>query len=166
MPSTWFTAERLKFIALLAAVFALAVMVCIFGLSAQDAVMSDRSSALIVDRIISRGNKLITGIFKKVYHGAVVEPLSRKKSDPVFIRNGNYGGAKDGDFVVCEVLRYPSGRHDAEAAVREIVANSDSRGGMIKALIRASGLSEHFLPELEHDAALIANQLITRSTPL
>ena len=115
----------------------------------------------IVDRIISRGNKLITGIFKKVYHGAVVEPLSRKKADPVFIRNGNYGGAKDGDFVVCEVLRYPSGRHDAEAAVREIVANSDSRGGMIKALIRASGLSEHFLPELEHDAALIANQLIT-----
>jgi putative flippase GtrA len=52
MPSTWFTAERLKFIALLAAVFALAVMVCIFGFSAQDAVMSDRSSALIVDRII------------------------------------------------------------------------------------------------------------------
>ena len=115
----------------------------------------------IVDRIIDRGSSLTACIFKRLSKNAVAEPVNRKKGDPLFIKSGNFGGAKDGDFVMCEVIRYPSGKHDAEGIVREIIAPAGSRGGMIKALIRSSGLTEYFAPECEREAAEIASQLIT-----
>ena len=115
----------------------------------------------IVDRIISRGSTEIACIFKKLSKNAVAEPVNRRRGDPLFIKSGNFGGAKDGDFVMCEVVRFPSGRHDAEGIVKEIIANAGSKGGMIKALIRSAGLTEHFTDECEHDAALLASELIS-----
>ena len=114
----------------------------------------------IVDRIISRGTKPCVYVIKRLARDTIAQPIDRRRSDPLFIKSGNTGGAKDGDFVMCDVIRYPSGRHDAEGIVKEIVARADSKGGIVKALIRSSGLDEHFIDECEHDAALIASELI------
>ena len=115
----------------------------------------------IVDKIVSRGTRPAVFVLKKHLKESIAEPVDRRRSDPLFIKSGNTGGAKDGDFVICDVIRYPSGRHDAEGIVKEIVARSDSKGGIVKALIRSSGLPEQFSPECEHDAALLASELIS-----
>ncbi|MBR3147088.1 MAG: ribonuclease R [Eubacterium sp.] len=115
----------------------------------------------IVDSIIDRGSTEITGIFRKQHTEGFVEPLHRKHADSVIIRSGNNSGARDGDFVVCEILRYPSIKHDAEGIITEIISRADSENGMIKALIRSSGLDEYFTSECEHEAANIASELIT-----
>ena len=115
----------------------------------------------IVDSIIDRGSTEITGIFRKQHTDGFVEPLHRTHADSVIIRSGNSSGAREGDFVVCEILRYPTMRHDAEGIITEIVSRSDSGNGMIKALIRSSGLDEHFPSECEQEAARIASGLIT-----
>ena len=115
----------------------------------------------IVDRIISRGSRPSVFVIKKLAKDTIAEPIDRRRSDPVFIKSGNTGGAKDGDFVMCDIIRYPSGRHDAEGIVKEIVARAGSKGGIVKALIRSSGLTEQFSSECEHDAAEIAFALIS-----
>ena len=114
--------------------------------------------------ILERNIDKITGTFKVSYHSekfksAYVMPDDAKFHTPVNISAKNFGNANDGDKVICQILKYPSGENDSfSGRVVEILGRSDSLEANYKAVLRENGIVEEFPDEVLKEADRVSKE--------
>ncbi len=94
----------------------------------------------IIAGVTDRKLKEVAGVFSRGKKFGFVVPLDRKLNEDIYIPKGAFSGAKNGDFVVAAITRYPDRQNSAEGKITGILARAGEPGGDIKAIIRQRGL--------------------------
>ena len=128
-----------------------------------------------VVRVVDRAVHRIVGVLRRGRTAAVLVPHEQRIIGPILVPPGADGGARDGDVVVAELVRYPDATADAEARVTAVLgAAADPRVETL-AVIHAHGLPLEFPPEVAAAArrvpasvspATAADRLDLRALPI
>lgn len=108
-----------------------------------------------VIKIIKRANQFVVGTFDLSRYFGFVTPDDRRLSGDVLIPRDEFNGAKPGDKVVAEIVRWPEQRRNAEGRVNEVLGASTEAGTDILSIIRAHNLKEDFPDAVISEAATI-----------
>lgn len=115
----------------------------------------------IIVNVLDRNFTEVVGTFDKSKKFGFVIPDDRKLRDDIFIPKKYTSGAKNGDKVVAEIIKYPEGRHKAEGRITEIIAKKGESGADILALIRQNNLFKTFPSRAAAEAKTVNKQAIT-----
>ena len=121
----------------------------------------DRNKEGIIDKVLERANSEVVGKFQKNRRFGFVVPDDKKNNDDIFVKRDNFRNAQNGDTVVVQITKYPSGDSSAEGRITEIISRNGEAGGEIKALIRSHGLFETFPSRVNAEAKARSRELIT-----
>lgn len=111
-----------------------------------------------VTKVKVRSMTEAVGIFHQQKGFSFVTAEGSKKGEEVLVFPKNYGGAEDGDFVACKIIRYPIKKRGVEGKIEEIIARRGEPGADIRMLIRAYGYQETFPPAAMRQAAQIEEE--------
>ena len=103
-----------------------------------------RSREGLINKVIKRNTGEIVGTFDRNKHFGYVVSDDRKSREEVFIHKKHYNGARKGDKVLVNIVKYPGKRDVAEGKVNEIISRSGESGGDVRSLIRGSGVTLSF----------------------
>jgi ribonuclease R len=117
--------------------------------------IGDKKAEGEIIRIIRRGNKNIVGTYEDSRYFGIVTPDDRRLSSDVFIHRDEANGAKPGDKVVVEIVRWPEQRRNAEGRVLEVLGSKDEVGTDILSIIKAYNLSEEFPEDVIRQAEAV-----------
>ena len=106
----------------------------------------------IVTRIISRNTVEVVGTFEKSKKFGFVVPESKRQKEDIFVRKKDFSGAKRGDKVVVQIIKYPDRKNSAEGHISEIISRFGQPGGDIKALARSYGMRDTFPSRVSAEA--------------
>lgn len=109
-----------------------------------------------IRRVIVHSMTEAAGVFCERGHFGFVSVKGPKKCSDIFIAGKNFGGARNGDSVVCEITVYPTREKNAEGRITEIIARRNEAGADIKTLIRAYGYRKDFPASVRRQAEEIA----------
>ncbi|SEO67797.1 ribonuclease R [Propionispora vibrioides] len=99
-------------------------------------------------RVVERANARIVGTFEaNRSYGFLVPDDMRIKQD-VFIAQQHFGGAKTGNKVVVEIIKWPEKKRSAEGKVVEILGDKGDTGIEILSIIKSHNLPTEFPPEV------------------
>lgn len=115
----------------------------------------------IIVNVLDRNFTEVAGTFDKSKKFGFVIPDDRKLRDDIFIPKKYTSGAKNGDKVVAEIIKYPEGRRKAEGRITEIIAKKGEPGADILALIRQNNLFKIFPSRAAAEAKAVSKQAIT-----
>ena len=101
-----------------------------------------------VTRVLQRGTTRVVGVLRQGRTAAVIIPQDARITMPIVVPRGADGGARDGDMVVAELVRYPGTSSDAEAAVTTVLGPAADPRVETEAVIHAHGLPLEFPPEV------------------
>ncbi|MDF2987309.1 MAG: ribonuclease [Eubacterium sp.] len=105
---------------------------------------ADRRMEGEIIRIIKRSNTTLVGTFEKSLSFGFVVPDNKRISGDIFISKSEFNGAKKGQKVVVEILKYPEQRRNAEGRVIEIIGDANQPGTDILSIIKSYNLEEEF----------------------
>ncbi len=105
---------------------------------------SDRRMEGEIIKILKRANATLVGSFEKSMNFGFVVPDNKRIPDDIFISKSEFNGAKQGQKVVVEILKYPEQRRNAEGRVIEILGDADKPGTDILSIIKSYNLEEEF----------------------
>lgn len=109
---------------------------------------SDRRMEGEIVKILKRANVTLVGTFEKSMNFGFVVPDNKRISGDIFISKSAFNGAKNGQKVVVEILKYPEPRRNAEGKVIEILGDKDELGTDILSIIKTYNLEEDFPEEV------------------
>lgn len=115
----------------------------------------------IIVNIVDRKFTEIVGTFDKSKKFGFVVPDDKRLNDDIFIAKKYFSGAKNGDKVVAEIMRYADNKNKAEGRIKEIVSRQGEPGGDIKALIRQNNMFKTFPSRASAEAKAVSKQGIT-----
>ena len=101
-----------------------------------------RSNEGEILRILVRANEKIVGTFEKSQKFGFVTPDNTKLNSDVFIPPKAMRGAKTGSKVVVEITKWPTGRHNAEGKIVEVIGMKGDPGVDILSVMKEYELSE------------------------
>ena len=104
----------------------------------------DKRSEGEIIKILKRANTTIVGTFESSKHFGFVVPDERRLQKDIFIPRDEFNGAKTGQKVVAEIIKWPEQRRNAEGKITEIIGDSDDPGTDILSIIRSFDLKEEF----------------------
>ncbi|BAD39324.1 ribonulease R [Symbiobacterium thermophilum IAM 14863] len=97
-----------------------------------------------VIRILERANARVVGTFETSKHLAYVVPDDKRLPEDIYIPKGMTNGARSGEKVVVQIVRWPDARRGAEGRVVERLGMKGDVGVDIVSIIRKHGLPEAF----------------------
>ncbi|PYG85909.1 ribonuclease R [Ruminiclostridium sufflavum DSM 19573] len=109
---------------------------------------SDRRMEGEIVRILKRANVTLVGTFEKSMSFGFVVPDNKRISGDIFVSKSGFNGAKKGQKVVVEIVKYPEQRRNAEGKVIEILGDKDDLGTDILSIIKTYNLEEDFSEEV------------------
>jgi len=112
-----------------------------------------------VIKILKHANEKIVGTFENGKGFGFVVPDDPRIYQDVFVPKADFNGAKDGDKVVVDVVRWPEARRNPEGIVSEVLGHKDDVGTDIISIIRGHNLPEEFPPEVEEQASKIPEKV-------
>lgn len=115
----------------------------------------------IITKVLDRRYTEVVGTFDKSKKFGFVIPDDKKLREDVFISKKHFSGAKTGDKVVAQILKYPEKGSKAEGRIAEIIAKKGEPGGDIKAAIRGAGLYTTFPSRASAEAKAVSKWEIT-----
>lgn len=118
---------------------------------------SDRRMEGEVIKILKRANVTLVGTFEKSMSFGFVIPDNKRISGDIFISKNEFHGAKKGQKVVVEILKYPEARRNAEGRVIEIIGNTNDPGTDILSIIKSYSLEEEFPQEVMAQAESVGD---------
>lgn len=121
---------------------------------------SDRRMEGEIIRILKRSNTTLVGTFENSMSFGFVVPDNKRISGDIFISKSEFHGAKKGQKVVVEILKYPEARRNAEGRVIEIIGDRSETGVDILSIIKSYNLEEDF-PEDVLNQANSVNETVT-----
>lgn len=105
---------------------------------------TDKHAEGEVIRILKRSVEKVVGTYERGRYFGFVVPDDRRIPGDVFIPADETNGAKPGDKVVAEIVRWPDTRRNAEGRIVEVLGESGQAGIDILSVIKAYGLKESF----------------------
>lgn len=115
----------------------------------------DQKSEGEVIKIVERANTKIVGTYEESKNYGFVVPDDQKLRKDIFISRSLTLGAKQGDKVVVEIVKWPEDRRNPEGKVIEILGQSGEPGVDILSIIRTFNLPEVFSSKVLEDAERI-----------
>ncbi|MEW9094366.1 MAG: ribonuclease R [Clostridiaceae bacterium] len=113
-----------------------------------------------VIRILDRSNKTVIGIFEDSKNFGFVIPEEKRIYQDVFISKGDTKGAKSGQIVIAEIVKWPDGRRNPEGKVIEILGNKGDKGLDILTIMKKYKLPEEFPTKVESYADKIPEEIL------
>lgn len=111
-----------------------------------------RTEGIIIN-IVERVNKNIVGIYEDNKSFGFVLPEDKRIQNDIFISKKDRNGAKKGQIVMVEIIRWPDGkRKNPEGKVVEILGRPGDKGIDIDIIIRKYNLPEDFPPSVLNSA--------------
>lgn len=120
---------------------------------------SDRRMEGEVVRILKRANVTLVGTFEKSMSFGFVVPDNKRISGDIFISKSGFNGAKKGQKVVVEIVKYPEQRRNAEGKVIEIIGDKDELGTDILSIIKTYNLEDDFPEEVNNQIEKIPDTI-------
>lgn len=105
---------------------------------------SDRRMEGEILRVLKRANVTLVGTFDKSASFGFVVSDNKRISGDIFIPKSEFNGAKKGQKVVVEIIKYPEQRRNAEGKIIEIIGNINEPGTDILSIIKSYKLEEEF----------------------
>ncbi len=118
---------------------------------------SDKRMEGEIIRILKRANATLVGTFEKSMNFGFVIPDNKRISGDIFIPKGEFNGAKKGQKVIVEIIKYPEARRNAEGKIVEIIGNINEPGTDILSIIKSYNLEEDFPDEVMNQAESIGD---------
>ncbi len=115
----------------------------------------------IVTKVLNRKLTEVAGTFEKSKKFGFVVPDGKKLNEDIFIRKKYFSGAKKGDKVVAQIIRYPDKHNSAEGKIVEIISRAGQPGGDIKAIARNYNMRETFPSKVNAEAKAVSRRKIT-----
>ncbi|MGI6734388.1 MAG: ribonuclease R [Anaerovoracaceae bacterium] len=112
-----------------------------------------------IEKIIERANKEVVGTFVSRRGYGFIIPEYGKGAEEVLVLKKDFNGAKSGDKVVADMVRWPSKGRQPEARIKEVISRKGEAGGDIKALIRAFQVREVFPERVKSEATAVPQVL-------
>ncbi len=100
-------------------------------------------------RILERANERLVGTFESSRTFGFVTPDNTKLTNDIFIPKKAFHGAKTGSKVVVEITQWPTGRHNAEGKVVEVIGMKGDPGVDILSVMKQYDLSESFPEDVQ-----------------
>ncbi len=95
-------------------------------------------------KILKRAVTKVVGTFESSRYFGFVVPDDKKIPGDVFIPKDEVYGAKPGQKVVAEIIKWPDRRRNAEGKITEIIGDSKQAGIDILSIMKAHDLTETF----------------------
>ncbi len=109
-----------------------------------------------VEKILSRANHHVVGVFQKGRNSGFVIPDDKKISKDIHISKSKSFGAADGQLVVCEIVSYPAGERNPEGEIIEIIGYPSSHDAVIRAVLKRYDIAEEFSEKALFEAEKMA----------
>lgn len=118
---------------------------------------SDRRMEGEIIRILKRANTTLVGTFENSMSFGFVVPDNKRISGDIFVSKSEFNGAKKGQKVVVEILKYPEARRNAEGRIAEIIGDRNEPGTDILSIIKSYNLEEDFPQDVLNQANAIGD---------
>ncbi|HZK57763.1 MAG TPA: ribonuclease R [Clostridia bacterium] len=126
----------------------------------KDAVYGEpRKTEGEIIRILERANTEVIGIYENNRNFGFVVPDDPRIITDIFIPKEETKGAKEGDKVVCEILKWPGARRNPEGKIIEIIGHKDDVGIDILSIMRKYNLTADFPKRVEIEAMKIPDEV-------
>ena len=110
-------------------------------------------------RILERANVKVIGVYESSKNFGFVIPDDPKINVDIFIHKDDINRAKEGDKVVCEIIKWPKTRRNPEGKIIEIIGHKDDIGVDILSIMRKYGLTPDFPKKVEMEIKKIPNEV-------
>ncbi|MDU7241265.1 ribonuclease R [Clostridium sp.] len=97
-----------------------------------------------VREVLERSNSKIIGVYEDSRNFGFVVPEDTRLNQDIFISKKDRNGAKDGDVVICEIVKWADKRRSPEGIVKEVLGRKGDKGLDILTIIKKYGLPEEF----------------------
>lgn len=97
-----------------------------------------------VIKVVERAHSTVVGTYQEGKSFGFVIPDDNKLKNDVFVSKNNTLGAREGDKVVVQIIKYAEERRNPEGKVIEVLGQSGAPGVDILSVIRSYGLPEAF----------------------
>lgn len=94
--------------------------------------------------IVERVNTKIIGEYEESRNFGFVVPEDTRLTQDIFVSKKDKTGAKSGDIVIVEIIKWPEGRRSPEGKIVEILGQKGDKGLDILTIIKKHGLPEEF----------------------
>ncbi len=105
-----------------------------------------------VEEILERATNQFVGTYFEAGGSGYVQVDGTTFNEPIFVGDPGAKGAKPGDKVVIEMLRYPSLHQSGEAVISKVLGPHNAPGVDELSVIHQFGLREEFPPEALEEA--------------
>lgn len=106
-------------------------------------------------RILERVHKRIPGKFEISKTGYFVKPKDKAIPFDIIIPSGKQDGAKNGDFVIAEIIDYPSKRKPPVARIVKVLEKPEDPKSEIEAIIDEFNLPRKFPQRVSEEAKAV-----------
>ena len=115
----------------------------------------EQSREGVIEKVLRHAVQFVVGDLEIRGKYGFVTPDDRKINDDIFIEQKYFSGARDGDKVLVQILRWPSKGRNAEGKVTEIVGRKGEQGLDILSMIIQSGIPREFPRKATEEAEAI-----------
>ena len=112
-----------------------------------------------INKVLERALTTVAGRLDASPKFGFVVPEGKAMKEDIFIAGKNFNGAKNGDYVVCEITKYPDINSKAEGKIIEIIGRHGEAGSDILAMIKGAGLEIDFPSAVQAEADLIGDEI-------
>ncbi len=109
--------------------------------------------------VLERASTRVVGRFEKGHEGARVVPFDPNFLYEVFVTHGEEAGARPGEMVVVEIVRYPSPFRAPLGNVVEVLGRLDEPGVDVRVIIAKYGLPDPFPDDVLQEAERISTEV-------
>ncbi len=115
-------------------------------------------------RIITRAHSTVVGRFERSKGYGIVIPSDERLIDSIIIPRGEAKGAKDGEIVEAEILRYGEKNHAPTGTVIEIIGDPDDPDVESTVILKKFGLTAEFPAPVVAEAEGVASEVSEADT--
>lgn len=114
----------------------------------------DRREGKLVE-VLERANQQVVGRYYREGPVAYVVPDNKRLSQDIIISSGKKTSAKEGDFVIVEILKQPDRHTQPAGKVVEVLGHRDEAGMAVEIAIRAFDLPHTWPREVEKETTML-----------
>lgn len=107
----------------------------------------------VVVNVLEHANTSVVGTYQENKTFGFVLADEKRLNMDIFIPSGMSNNAKNGDKVVCKIVKWPEGEKKPEGRITEVLGNKNAPGVDILSVIHKFGLPETFPNKVEAEAA-------------
>ncbi len=112
-----------------------------------------------VVKVVERNTKTLVCSLKKRFKGYEAFPDNKRYSKSIRIALADLMGARRGQKVVVEIIKYPTADRHAEGRVVEILGYESAPGTILKSVIRTFDIKDEFPADVIKETKLIPEQI-------